>query len=182
MEFSLKEAQIERLIHLRNHKRAFLIKAFLGFMVLATVTIFYPLGVLLFHMKLANDSQYIYQIGGVIVFAIILYGLINYFFLRTIRPLNKDIKNKVGSIEKHQIIRKQHFPITNDYFFFFAEIKIPNIPVDPLTFKYYQPGDYFTIHRAKYSKVVFEDISRQEINTEYDFDDTGISVLEHFID
>jgi hypothetical protein len=45
--------------------------------------------------------------------------------------------------------------------------------VDALTYKHYQTGDFFTIHKAKNSKIVFEDIDRQEINTEHDFEEKG---------
>lgn len=181
MEFELKEAQISQLTHLRNHKRGFLIKAFLGFLILFLFS-FGPVLLVILLAESAGASwfeRHLYQIIGFAIIALIVYKLVNYFFIKTIGPLNRDIKYKIGVIEKHQIIRKQHFPITNDHFFFFAEMEIPNIPIDALTYKHYQAGDYFTIHKAKYSKVVFEDIDRQEINTEYEFEDTGMDVLDH---
>lgn len=176
MEFELNELHLHFLKRLRSEKKSFLIKAFVGFIVLASTSLFAPFGLTILGGAIPGSNwfqQHKYQLIAIVLLALILYKLIDYFFIKTFAPLNKDIKQKTGVTEKHQIIRKQHFPITDDYFFFFAEMEIPNTPVSSHTFNQYQAGDYFSIQKAKHSKIIFEYVDRYSINADYVFEETG---------
>lgn len=174
-EFRLNDLHIEYLKGLRRNKRRLLFGSYGTFIIMFIVVFLWPIGGLLLEAKISGDNwleQHIFQIVGFPILAVVVYKVIGHFIVKTIIPLNKDIKQRSGILESHQIIRKQYFPMTGHAYFFFDEIDIPNITVDEPTFHHYKEGDYISVRKAKHSRIVFEDVDRQEIDTTYDFDET----------
>ena len=97
----------------------------------------------------------------ILIISTSVFFIINY--LRRIIPLNKDINKCIGEQLDRKIIRKTYFPVTNEYFFFFEEVEIPNIKIDPNTFLDYEEGSFFYIYRAKHSKIVYENYMRFDL-------------------
>lgn len=85
-----------------------------------------------------------------------------YYWIRIV-PLKKDIKLNSGEQLDFKIIRKTYFPITNECFFFFEELDIPNMKIDKQTFASYDEGSYFYIYRGLHSEIVFENYMRFDI-------------------
>ena len=83
-----------------------------------------------------------------------------YIFFKRIYPYKKDLK--LGQKEKvsYTIIRKSHFPITNQYFFSFDNPDYMHYEVDADLFYSMQEGDSIVIYRGRYSKHVFEKDAR----------------------
>lgn len=81
-------------------------------------------------------------------------------FFRRIYPYKKDLK--LGQKEKvsYTIIRKSHFPMTNQYYFSFDNPDYMHYEVDADLFYSMQEGDSVVIYRGRYSKHVFEKDAR----------------------
>lgn len=157
MDFELKNVHIDYLKHIKRLRLRFLLKIYGGLLLL-------PLSIMVLY--LINGEHILDSLGIIIItspFFMIVAIAIYLPFAKKMYLTSKDIRHKSGEKIKRQIIVKRYFPITNDYFFLFAEVKIPNIKIDSLTFSHYQEGDYFTVSIAKYSKIVFEDYERFDL-------------------
>lgn len=172
-EFQLNDLHIEYLKGLRRNKLYWLFGSYGLFILLFLTSIAYPLGRAILEFDAPGNnwiSIHRFQIIGFALLAFMLYKIVGHFVLKSILPLNKDIKQRSGILEQHQIIRKEYFPLSGHAYFFFVEIDIPNITVNESTYYSYEQGDFISIRKAKHSKIVFEDIDRQEINTSYKFE------------
>lgn len=149
MEFELNELQLVYLRKIKKQRSLFFLKALTGLFLI-------PIGTLLLG-----------SLAGLIILgsiALLLGGIpMIVLYIKRILPLLKDIKESTGEMVKIQISRKHFFPLTNEYYIFFANPSIPNIKVDYLTYQHYKVGDYFSIGQSKYSKIVFEDYDRYDI-------------------
>lgn len=81
-------------------------------------------------------------------------------FYKRIYKYRKDLK--LGHKEKvaYTIIRKSHFPMTNQYYFSFDNPDYMHYEVDADLFFSMNEGDSVFIYRGKYSKHVFEKDAR----------------------
>lgn len=173
-DFELNDRQVKYLVKLRRNKRNLLLGSYGAFLIMFLFIFLIPLGGLFMLFETNGNTwlaKHSIQIIGFLFLAFMVYKVIGHFFLKIIIPLNKDIKLRTGVLEPRQIIRKQYFPMTGHAYFFFAETEMLNITVDEPTFHHFEPGDYISIKKAKHSKIVFEDVDRQEINTEHRFED-----------
>lgn len=83
-----------------------------------------------------------------------------FMFFKRIYPYKKDLK--LGQKEKvsYTIIRKSHFPMTNQYFFSFDNPDYMHYEVDAGLYNSMYEGDSVVIYRGRYSKHVFEKDAR----------------------
>lgn len=165
MEFELNEIQIAYLKRIRKVRGLFVLKALSALLLL-------PIFVLV--LFIIGDGlpaftwiEWKEQFGGIMMFLFVtllvlaLPFLAAYFF--RLLPLQRDLNSGKAVKVNKQIVFKRHFPITNEYYFFFEEKYVPNIKVDALTYSHYSVGDYFSIKMTKRSKIIFEDFDRFEI-------------------
>ncbi len=149
MEFELNELQIAYLEKIKKQRTSFFLKALGGLFLipLATILLGSLVGLLIY-------GSIAFVLGGIQM--IILY-------IKRIIPLRKDLKHQTGIKIKLQVIRKQFFPLTNEYYLFFNDTNIPNIKVDSVSYNHYKDGDYYTIGQSKHSKIIFEDYERFDL-------------------
>ncbi len=164
MKFELKDAHLDHLKRIRKLRNQFTLRVYGGLLMLPVFIMFVTF---LGDPEPFNLSRFSREYYHIFIFSVFLFSLgaipVLITFLRKFYPLTKDIHFKTGLKINKQIIRKQHFQLTNEYFLFFHEQDMPNIKVDMSTFKHYKVGDYFSILTAKHSKVVFEDYDRFDI-------------------
>lgn len=176
MEFILTSNQLQELKSLRKNKVKLFINTLLPLLAFTLCCFIAPIIVICALTESDGStwlSRNIKQIGVVLSFGALYLRVIYYFFLGIIIKLNKDIKLRSGVIEKHELIRKQYFPLTKDLFFFFADPDISNLRVDVNTYNRFTEGDFYPILRAKYSKVVLQDVERHETNLDHEFEEIG---------
>lgn len=166
MEFELNTNQLDYLKRIRRVRARFILKVYVG---LLTIPIFFII------MSISENGlphelnwsiiiEHFYVPIFISILIIVLASIpIIIIYLVRLHPLAKDIRKRTGIKKNKQIIRKNYFHLTDEYYLFFQEVKMPNIKVDHLTYNHYAVGDYFSISTAKYSKEVFENYDRFEI-------------------
>jgi hypothetical protein len=81
-------------------------------------------------------------------------------FYRRIYNYRKDLKLGMKEKVSYTIIRKSHFPMTNQYYFSFDNPDYMHYEVDADLFYSMNEGDAVVIYRGKYSNHVFEKDAR----------------------
>lgn len=111
----------------------------------------------IFGHELTDTENYILTRLYLLIPTVIAGGIL---FFRRIYPYKKDLK--LGQKEKvsYTIIRKSHFPMTNQYYFSFDNPDYMHYEVDADLFYSMQEGDSVVIYRGRYSKHVFEKDAR----------------------
>ena len=173
-DFTLNDLHLAYLRRIKKDRESFATVVLAGIGIVFLITFLLPVGNLISVLELEGNSwitRHIIQLLGFVALALICYGLIYFVYIQPIVPLNRDIKQRSGTIKSFQILRKHYFPMTGHAYFFFAEPDIPNITVEESTFHQYQEGDFVSVRRAKHSKIVFEDIDRQGVNRNIDSED-----------
>ena len=78
------------------------------------------------------------------------------FLFRKVLPFRKDIRCGVKEKVPYQIIRKEYFPLTNEYYVALDDPDYMHHKLDEATYSQVNEGDNMYLYRAIYSKYVFE--------------------------
>jgi hypothetical protein len=128
-----------------------------GYVMLVFVVLLQALMVL---GKGAPIIEYVFVVSPYIVFLSILAIVI--FRLR-IYPLWMDMRSGMKEKLTYTVVRKSHFPITNQYYVSFDDPRYMHYEVDADFFYAISEGDTIPVYRGKYSKLVFEKNGRFSI-------------------
>lgn len=176
MEYTLSNSEVAALVQLKKNHLRFNIKPFLIFTFFFSLMILMPIATMLWHAHTLGGSwfaQHEYQIISIVFCITAIFIICYFFFLRKTIKLSKDIKHRKGIIEEYEVVRKQYFKHTDDYFIFLNDLDIPNVRVTALDFEKFTIGGTYRIRKAKYSKIVLDDFERNELNKDHVFENQG---------
>jgi hypothetical protein len=86
-----------------------------------------------------------------------------YFWMKRVRPLKKDADMGVKEGVPYEIVKKEYFAVSGQYFFDIDDPAYLHHEVDEDTYNKLNEGDYFYIFRGVHSKFVFEENGRYTI-------------------
>ena len=78
------------------------------------------------------------------------------FFFTRVYPFRRDIKSGVKEVVPYTIVRKEFFPLTDQYYVALDDPDYMHHEIDEATYNKVNEGDYMYLNRAIHSKYVFE--------------------------
>lgn len=114
-----------------------------------------------------EDAKYVSRFGMWMINIAFLETIIMstgiYFWMKRVGPLKKDADMNVKEKVPYEIVKKEYFSITGQYFFDTDDPAYLHHEVDEDTYNKLNEGDCFYIYRGVHSKFVFEDNGRYTI-------------------
>ncbi|MCW3123459.1 MAG: hypothetical protein JWQ38_2951 [Flavipsychrobacter sp.] len=107
-----------------------------------------------------EDSKYVSRTGMWVINLVWLEAIVIstgvYFLVKRILPYKKDANSGIKEKVPYEIIRKEYFPLTDQYYFALDDPNYLHHEVDAVFFSSCNEGDSIFVYRAIRSKFVFE--------------------------
>lgn len=100
------------------------------------------------------------RVASVVFVLLILLVSGIYFYIRRVLTYKKDAVSGLKERLAYTIVRKEYFPMTNQYYVMFDDPAYPHHETDEETWYNCYEGGYFFIYRAVRSKFVFNDTGK----------------------
>jgi len=111
-----------------------------------------------------DDAKYVSRFGMRMINLTFLETIVLstgiYFWMKRARPLKRDADMGVKEKIPYEIINKEYFAVSGQYFFDTSDPAYLRHEVDEDTYYKLNEGDYFYVYRGVHSKFVFEENGR----------------------
>jgi hypothetical protein len=114
-----------------------------------------------------EDAKFIPRIGAQLIITGFLESMVIgtglYFFMKRVRPFLLDAKSGLKERLPYPIVRKEHFPLTNQFYVGFDDPNYLHHEIDEATYHNCSVGDTLYVYRGIRSKFVFKENGRFSI-------------------
>jgi hypothetical protein len=153
-QFNLDDEQIKMLISIYDKRKRLFYQVMLSFPALFLVGLFQIQRI----FRKLPSGGYEFGLGGAIyiIFCLLVFGTMVLLFILKLRPVTKDLKDRLGVYIDRVVISKSHFQHVGTYFLFFDDAKLPNKEVSRVEFEKFSVGDVYSVPMSKHSKIVLD--------------------------
>lgn len=148
----LTDDEKDMLLTIFNKRRRFLMAAYSGMIAVAFAVSFLSINARNLGAEWAEKHspgvEGIKWMGNLIFLEFVVVGSGVYFYVKRVLPFKRDAESGIKEIVPHEIMQREYFPLSGQYFFRFDEPGHLHHEVDEETYFNYVEGQTFNVFRG----------------------------------